>query len=201
MALEFIQMITRLLTVYPQFRSLKPTIGIFGICLSVFGIFQYSNYRSRYRYRYFKILRCRFGFSVYLPITSRSLPIGGLWNTSWYPSARMALGYQLALWYSTCNRRPSCCGQQRRHASSAIAMFPGLSHSSLAYWSSRSATAVNSSRMLSRWLCSLLSVAWHRHRRIAPSRTCTSPKAAVAYVCWGGGKCRVPCASSFSLWI
>jgi len=61
-------------------------------------------------------------------------------------------------------------------------MLPGLSHSSLAYWSSCSATAVNGSQMC-RWLCSLLSVAWHRHRRFAPSRTRRSPKAAVAYVC------------------
>ena len=40
----------------------EPTIGIY---LSVFGIFRYSNYRRLYRYRYFKISHCRFGFSVY----------------------------------------------------------------------------------------------------------------------------------------
>jgi len=39
---------------------------------------------------------------------------------------------------------------------------------------------------MSRWLCSLLYVAWHRHRRFAPSRTGPSPKAAVAYVCGEG---------------
>ena len=50
---------------------------------------------------------------------------------------RTALGYRLALWYGTSNRRQSWCGrssQLRRRASSAIAMFPGLSHSSLAYY-------------------------------------------------------------------
>jgi len=50
----------------------------------------------------------------------------------------------------------------------------------------RSATAVNGSQ-LARWLCSLLSLAWHlSHRRFAPSRTHPSPKAAVAYVCGEG---------------
>jgi len=33
----------------------EPTVGIFGILSSVFGIFRYCKYRRRYPYRYFKI--------------------------------------------------------------------------------------------------------------------------------------------------
>jgi len=50
----------------------------------------------------------------------------------------------------------------------------------------RSASAVNGSQ-LCRWLCSLLSVAWHlRHRMFAPSPTRPSSEAPVAYICGEG---------------
>ena len=84
----------------------------------------------------------------------------------------------------TSNRRPSCCGrsiQLRRHASSAIAMFPSLSHSSLAYYGAvavplQANTPPTITAAAADW----------QMPTFAPSRTRPSPKAAVAYVCGEG---------------
>jgi len=118
-----------------------------------------------------------------------------LYSTSWHPSAQRALGCQLALWYGTSNRRPSCCGrssQLRRHASSAIAMFPGLSHSSLAYYGAV-AMPLQTNTLST---ISAAAADWQTPT-FALSRTRPSPKAAVAYVCREGADveslARQPC--------
>jgi len=82
--------------------------------------------------------------------------------------------------------------QLRRRASSAIAMFPGLSHSSLAYYGAVLLQRHRPPRLLllltdRRRHLPTLTATWHlSHRRFAPSRTRPSPKAAVSYVCGEG---------------
>jgi len=88
-----------------------------------------------------------------------------------------------ALWRSS---------QLRRRDSSAIAMFPGLSHSSLAYYGAVLLQRHRPPRLLllltdRRRHLPTLTATWHlSHRRFAPSRTRPSPKAAVSYVCGEG---------------
>ena len=83
--------------------------------------------------------------------------------------------------------------QLRRSASSAIAMFPGLRHSSLAYYGAvplQTKTLPTTTAAAADWQTPTFSPLAHPPLPESSCRVCL----------WGGGKRRVPCASTLCSW-